>query len=212
MILVIGPHKAPLVPPAIHAAHHERAGHARLKRPARPALPPGCPIRKQPAATAILHPQDSAKSHKKRTWTQHERAGRARIASWLLIAAGCTRPTLPPALRGWKTSGYGHLTRSRPQDRPFSSQAVGRQGGLTDLCEAMSALPLISSALHPAADILDKAGNVSSLPEAVIPGQDRLPESRRSPDPAILTQGRHSKRSPETAPLGRAGAIGDHVS
>jgi hypothetical protein len=49
---------------------------------------------------------------------QHERAGRARIASWLLIDAGCTRPTLPPALRGWKTSGYGHLTRSRPQDSP----------------------------------------------------------------------------------------------
>ena len=36
----------------------------------------------------------------------------------------------------------------------FSSQAVGRQGGLTDLCEAMSALPLISSALPPTPDIL----------------------------------------------------------
>ncbi len=24
----LGPHKAPLVPPAIHAAQHERAGHA----------------------------------------------------------------------------------------------------------------------------------------------------------------------------------------
>ncbi len=65
--VLLGPHKAPLVPPAIHAA-------------------------------------------------QHERAGRARRACWLLIAAGCTRPTLPPVSRGRKTSGHGYLTRSCPRD------------------------------------------------------------------------------------------------
>ncbi len=76
--VLLGPHKAPLVPPAIPAAQHERAGRAR---------------------------------------------------SW----PGTTRPALPPASPGGAASGYGHLTRSRPQDSASNSrhavgatQAVGR--------------------------------------------------------------------------------------
>ena len=52
--VLLGPHKAPLVPPAIHTAQHERAGRAE-SRGARPALPLVCPCRSSPAATAILH-------------------------------------------------------------------------------------------------------------------------------------------------------------
>ncbi len=58
---------------------------------------------RQPAAPAILHPQDSAKSHKKRTWTQHELAGRAGLVSQR------GRLYRWPDLAG-AASGYGHLT------------------------------------------------------------------------------------------------------
>ncbi len=64
--VLLGPHKAPLVPPPIHAAQHERAG---------------------------------------RKGDDH------------------TRPALPPASPGGAASGYGHLTRSRPQGHPSSAAA-----------------------------------------------------------------------------------------
>ncbi len=172
--VLLGPHRTPLVPPAIYAA-------------------------------------------------QYERADRARRACWLLIAAGCTRPTLPPALRGlegqrlrpsytvspsgqrqflqshdqgptsarppirqgstWEVAPRGGMvlggSESHPGNEPGRStcagpgpllpvsfairlttaplpgtaQAVGRQGGLTDLCGAMSALARISSASPPGADL-----------------------------------------------------------
>ncbi len=45
---------------------HERAGRADCARD-RLYRWPATELKQQPAATAILHPQDSAKSHKKRT-------------------------------------------------------------------------------------------------------------------------------------------------
>ncbi len=52
--------------------------------------------------------------------TQHERAGRGR--------SDPARDRLYRWLPDHKTaSGYGHLTRSRPQDSAVSSQVVGRQ-------------------------------------------------------------------------------------
>ncbi len=57
------------------------------------------------------------------------------------------------ATLGVHSRRYGHLTRSRPRDSAIASQAVGRQGGLTDLCEAMSAFRPIASALPPAPDV-----------------------------------------------------------
>ena len=106
--------------------------------------------RAQPAAPTILHPQDSAKSHKKRTWTQHERAGREGATQH---AAGSTAG-LPDQITA---SGYGHLTRPRPQDSASNSghrhqeprkPLAGR--GLTDLCGAMSAgVPALWDVLGP---------------------------------------------------------------
>ncbi len=66
--------------------------------------------RAQPAAPAILHPQDSAKSHKKRTRTA-ARASRPRACA-KSRAAGSTAGLQT----GATASGYGNLTRSRPQD------------------------------------------------------------------------------------------------
>ncbi len=59
-------HKAPLVPPAIHAAQHERAGRDKLMK---------------------------------------------------------TRPALPLAVPDRAANGYGHLTRSRPQDSASNAAA-----------------------------------------------------------------------------------------
>ncbi len=80
-IVLLGPHKAPLVPPAIHAAQHERAGRAGMgpgprgrlyRRPARA---------EQPAATAILHgfaPQDGASDAAAPQWEPRKPLGGTR--------------------------------------------------------------------------------------------------------------------------------------
>ncbi len=82
--VLLGPHKAPGDPCGATRASRPRRECPRI---ARPALPLAGVTEDKPAAPAILHPQDSAKSQKK-THVDAARASRPRVCQ--------TRPALPP--------------------------------------------------------------------------------------------------------------------
>ncbi len=93
--------RLPLVPPAIHAVQHERAGRAGSGGDQRDRL------------YRWSSPSEAASGYGHLTWSRpHERAGR--VKRW-----SGPRPALPPASpdRSWSGASQRlrHLTRSRPQ-------------------------------------------------------------------------------------------------
>ncbi len=75
--VLLGPHKATLVPSPIHAAQHERAGRARV--PSAAGSTAGTLETPPPAARPSYTRRTAPRAAKKRTWTPHVRAGRADV-------------------------------------------------------------------------------------------------------------------------------------